>query len=265
MRYVGDWGVKSCCGPQQRDYHLGAKLPLISSSLNAYAITREAELIFALNHVHSNSYSCTQTETHAHVNTRWLLVTPHAIASVSRAHKAVCCWSRFGPRNAIHRTAIFHHHLHGNHALSHRDNEFHLGLVTLAASSMLRIQSHFPTCPSTLQLIYHMLPDQPPCLWPPLSHTLTLWTPCFGFFSYFSYVLYYSLINQPRRSVPKISWDSCLKIHFNSSAPYIYSSLAHTKEHTRHPNYILPGATETNQYPCGGISGLKFAVSVCVI
>jgi len=34
-------------------------------------------------------------------------------------------------RNVVHQTTVFHHHLHSNSTLSHRDNESHLGLWRL--------------------------------------------------------------------------------------------------------------------------------------
>lgn len=178
MRYVGGWGVKSSSGLQRRDHHLGVKLLLISQSLKTCKLSHCIEHIRIQTHTHI--LPRTQLSTHTH--TRSVLVTRHVITSVPRAHmRAACCWSRSGPRTAVHPTAVFHHHLHGNHALSHRDNEFHLGLwhllpspsptlnhVTLAARPQPR------TAPYN-SISYVHPQDWPPCVCPLLNQWHTLY------------------------------------------------------------------------------------------
>lgn len=60
-----------------------------------------------------------------HLKVLTLLLWPclDIIISFLRAQGTECCWSR-----SVHQTAVFHHYHHSDSALSHRDNEFHLGL-----------------------------------------------------------------------------------------------------------------------------------------
>lgn len=73
MRYVGSWGVKSSSGllqRQQRDHHLGAKLSLISWSLNRLSHWRWTALLLYLK-THTWIQSHRHTHAHTSINTKY--------------------------------------------------------------------------------------------------------------------------------------------------------------------------------------------------
>lgn len=114
MRYVGSWGVKSSSGlqqRQQRDHHLGAKLSLISPSLNMLSHWRwTALLLYLKTHVNSITHTHAHTSINTkctHTHTHNIVVPLHIITSVRRAHWAVCCWSRYDPEVPFTRLPSF--------------------------------------------------------------------------------------------------------------------------------------------------------------
>lgn len=92
-------------------------------------------------------HTCIQTHTHTrtylepYVHKHNVHTHTHTRGDPARNH--LCPRSTLGcmllvtlcPRSAVYQAPVFHHHLHSLHALSHRENEFHLGLWHLPPPS----------------------------------------------------------------------------------------------------------------------------------
>lgn len=97
------------------------------------------------------------------------------------------------PRKAVQQTDVFHHHVHRSHALSHHDDEFHLGMWHLLPPPNT-VFNH--TSLSALQPSIALYDSYlPPCLCTTLSHRHKLQEPLFScFFScLFDYLYYWML------------------------------------------------------------------------
>ena len=121
-------------------------------------------------------FNTRRSNTHAYLHTQSIIVTLHIITSVPQGTPGLYAVGHApAPEVPFTRPPAFHQHLHGNQALSHRDNEFHLGpwhLLPPPSSTSNRV------APSALQLfitLFHMLRNGRLCIChPSVTDTLSV-------------------------------------------------------------------------------------------